>query len=101
MECYCHLRNIQDKLSDGETPFRRRFGVPFNGPVMPFGAPNITLFLRNTSRDCISLEQKSCQVYFSVVQDTRVESEKDTLWSQTKKNWSTPDHPWFNSSALT
>ena len=38
MECNCHLRNIQDKLSDGKTPYERRFGMPFNGPVIPFGA---------------------------------------------------------------
>ena len=38
MECYCYLRNIQDKLSDGKTPYERRFGMPFNGPVIPFGA---------------------------------------------------------------
>ena len=38
MECYCHLRNIQDLLSDGKTPYERRFGIPFNGPVIPFGA---------------------------------------------------------------
>ena len=29
---------IQDKLSDGKTPCERRFGMPFNGPVVPFGA---------------------------------------------------------------
>ena len=38
MECYCFLRNIQDLLSDGKTPYERRFGMPFNGPVIPFGA---------------------------------------------------------------
>ena len=38
MECCCNLRNIQDKLSDGKTPYERRFGMPFNGPVIPFGA---------------------------------------------------------------
>ena len=37
MECYCYLRNIQDLLSDGKTPYERRFGMPFNGPVIPFG----------------------------------------------------------------
>ena len=37
VECYCYLRKIQDKLSDGKTPYRR-FGMPFNGPVIPFGA---------------------------------------------------------------
>ena len=38
MDCYCYLRHIQDLLSDGKTPFERRFGIPFNGPVVPFGA---------------------------------------------------------------
>ena len=37
MECYCYLRNIQDLLSDGKTPYERRFGTPFDGPVIPFG----------------------------------------------------------------
>ena len=38
MECYCYLRNIQDLLSDGKTPYERRLGMPFNGQVIPFGA---------------------------------------------------------------
>ena len=38
MECCCYLRNIQDLLSDGKTLCERRFGIPFNGPVIPFGA---------------------------------------------------------------
>ena len=38
VECYCYLRNIQDLLSDGKTPCERWFGMPFNGPVVPFGA---------------------------------------------------------------
>ena len=38
IECYCYLRNIQDKLSDEKTPYERRFGMPFNGPVLLFGA---------------------------------------------------------------
>ena len=29
MECYTYLRNIQDLLSDGKTPYERRFGEPF------------------------------------------------------------------------
>ena len=37
-ECYWYLRNIQDLLSDGKTPYERRFGMPFNGPVTPFRA---------------------------------------------------------------
>ena len=29
MECYCYLRNIQDLLPDGKSPYERRFGMPF------------------------------------------------------------------------
>ena len=38
MECYTYLRNIQDLLSDGKTPYERRFGKPFQGPIIPFGS---------------------------------------------------------------
>ena len=33
------------------------------------------------------MEQKSCQVFSSVMHCTRGESGKETLWSQTLKNW--------------
>ena len=29
MECYAYLRNIQDLLSDGKTPYERRLEKPF------------------------------------------------------------------------
>ena len=38
VECYCYLRNVQDLLSDGQTPYKKRFGEPFKGPIIPFGA---------------------------------------------------------------
>ena len=38
MECYCSLRNIQDLLSDGKTPYERRFGETFKGPIIPVGS---------------------------------------------------------------
>ena len=38
MECFSYLRNIKDLLSDGKTLFQRRFGIPFNGTVIPSGA---------------------------------------------------------------
>ena len=38
MECCTYLRNIQDLLSDGETPYERRFGQPLKGPIIPFGS---------------------------------------------------------------
>ena len=38
MECYTYLRNATDLLSDGKTPYERRFGQPFKGPIIPFGS---------------------------------------------------------------
>ena len=38
MECYTFLRNVTDLLSDGKTPYERRFGKPFEGPIIPFGS---------------------------------------------------------------
>ena len=38
MECYTYLRNIQDLSSDGKTPYERRCGKPFKGPIIPFGS---------------------------------------------------------------
>ena len=52
MDCYCCLRNIQDHLSDGKTPHERLFGIPLNGPVIPFGAmvENHPIFAKDPSR---------------------------------------------------
>ena len=30
--------NVTDLLSDGKTPYERRFGQPFEGPIIPFGS---------------------------------------------------------------
>ena len=38
MKCYTYLRNVTDLLSDGKTPYERRFGQPFKGPIIPFGS---------------------------------------------------------------
>ena len=38
MECYTYLRNVPDLLSDGKTPYERRFGQSFKGPIIPFGS---------------------------------------------------------------
>ena len=38
MECYTYLRNVTDLLSDGKTPYERRSGQPFTGPIIPFGS---------------------------------------------------------------
>ena len=38
MECYTYLRNVTDSLSDGKTPYERRFGQPGEGQIIPFGS---------------------------------------------------------------
>ena len=38
MECYTYLRNVTDLFSDVKTPYERRFGQPFKGPIIPFGS---------------------------------------------------------------
>ena len=52
LECFSYLRNIQDLLSDGKTPFERRFGKPFEGPIILFGfLLSITLFQESINLD--------------------------------------------------
>ena len=59
MECYCYLRNVQDLLADGKTPYERRFGEPFKGPVIPLGQwLNIIRFLQETSQGSTNLVRK-------------------------------------------
>ena len=38
MECCTYLRHVTDLLSGGKTPYERRFGQPFKGPIIPFGS---------------------------------------------------------------
>ena len=33
-----HLSSKRHRLSDGKTPYERRFGQPFKGPIIPFGS---------------------------------------------------------------
>ena len=60
LECYTYLRNVTDLLSDGKTPYERRFGQPFKGPIIPFGSfVEYHLPLRRISHESINLERKS------------------------------------------
>ena len=88
MECYCHLRNFQDLLSDGKTPYERRVGVPFKGPVISFGA--MAEYHPISSKDSSRLHQFGPKVLPGNPLDmrcTRGESGKETSWSQTLGNW--------------
>ena len=85
MECYCYLRNIQDLLSDGKTPYERRFGMPFYGPVIPFGA--MVEYHPISAKDILRLHQFGAKVLPCVFLGYAGESGKETFWSQTLKNW--------------
>ena len=37
MECCCHLRDVYDKMTDGETAFENRYGHKDDAPSIPFG----------------------------------------------------------------
>ena len=37
MMTFCYLRNIHDLNAEGTTAYEKRFGVPFAGPILPFG----------------------------------------------------------------
>ena len=37
MSYYTFVHNVSDKLSDGMTPYEKRFGIKFDGPLYPFG----------------------------------------------------------------
>ena len=60
MECYCYLRNFQDRLSDGKTPCERRLGMPFNGPKTPFGA--VVEYHPTSAKDLSRLHQFGAKV---------------------------------------
>ena len=59
MECYTYLRNVTDLLSDGKTPYERRFGKTFRGPIIPFGSlVEYFPISAKDSQESINLEKK-------------------------------------------
>ena len=88
MECYTYLRNIQDLFSDGKTQYERRFGEPFNGPIIPFGSQlEYYPIMGRTRQESINLERKS---YLDCSLDTlctRVEFGRVTYWLHTLRSW--------------
>ena len=55
MECYCYLRVVQDLLADVKTPYERRSGESFKGPIIPFGA--LVEYLPTSERDKARIHQ--------------------------------------------
>ena len=76
MECYTYLRNVQDLLSDGKTPYERRYGMPFSHCFCERHIWTASDWSKRLARSTPRL----CIVH-------GVESGRETLWSQTLKNW--------------
>ena len=88
MECYTYLRTFKISCVMGKTPYERRFGQPFEGPIIPFGSlVEYHLLLRRTNQESINLERKSYLDCSSDTLCTRVEFGKVTYWSQTLRSW--------------
>ena len=88
MECCTYLRNIQDLLSDGKTPYERRFGEPFKGPIIPFGSlvEYYPIFVKDQSR----IHQFGKKVLPGLFLDTlctRGGFGRVTYWLQTLRSW--------------
>ena len=68
MECYTYLRNVTDLLSDGKTPYERRFGQPIKGPIIPFGS--LVECYPITARDQSQIHQLERKFYLDCSSDT-------------------------------
>ena len=88
MECYCYLRNVQDLLADGKTPYERRFGEPFKGAVIPFGA--MVEYYPISSRDKSRLHQFGKKVLPGIFLGHELIAGvfgKEIFWLQIWRNW--------------
>ena len=67
MECFCSLRNIQDKLADGQSPYETRNSTPFDCPIVPFGSGIFFSIqsVRKTKVVFINVVQRCFQEYSS------------------------------------
>ena len=88
MECFTFLRNSQDLLSDGKTPYERRFGKPFKGPIIPFGS--LVEYYPISAEDQSRIHQFGKKVLPGLSLDTHCTREKFrrvTYWLQTLRSW--------------
>ena len=87
MECYTYLRNVTDLLSDGKTPYERRFGQPSKGPIIPFDS--LVECHPITAKDQSRIHQfgKSYLDCSSDTLCTRGEFGRVTYWLQTLRSW--------------
>ena len=88
MECYTYLRNVTDLVSDGKTPYERRFGQPFKGPIIPFGS--LVEYHHITAKDQSRIHQFGKKVLPGMFLGYALyagEFGRVTYWSQTLRSW--------------
>ena len=89
MECCAYLRNVTDLLSDRKTPYERRFGKPFGGPVVPFGS--LVEYHPRTAKDQSRIHQFGKKIlpglFLGCALCARGEFGRVTYWSQTLRSW--------------
>ena len=88
MECYTSLRNVTDLLSDGKTPYERRFGKPFKGPIIPFGS--LVEYHPITAKDQSRIHQFWKKVLLGLFLGYALyagEFGRVTYWLQTLRSW--------------
>ena len=87
LECYTYLRNVTDLLSDVKTPYERRFGQPYQGPIIPFGSLVEYHLVTAKDQSRILVLEKSYLDCFSDTHYTRCEFGRVTYWLQTLRSW--------------
>ena len=94
MECYTYLQNIQDLLSDVKTPYERRFGKTFKGPIIPFRS--LVKYYPISAKDQSRIHQFGKKVlpglFLGYALDAG-EFGRVTYWLQTLRSWRRWTHP--------
>ena len=88
MECYTYLRNVTALISDGKTPYERRFGQPFKGPIIPFGS--LVEYHPKTAKDQSRIHQFGEKVLHGLFLGYALYAEgfgTVTCWLQVLRSW--------------
>ena len=84
VECYCYLRSVHDLVAERKTPCERRFGEPFEGLVLPFGA--MVEYRPISAKDQSRLHQFGKKVlpgiFLGYASVSEYEFGKETFWLQ-------------------
>ena len=88
IECFSCLRNVTDLLSDGKTPYKRRFGQPFKGPIIRFVHwLSITLLLRRPVKNPSIWKESLTWIVHRIRIVRGGEFGRVTYWWQTWRSW--------------